>query len=405
MADITLYGAPWCPDCKRSKQFLSEQRIAFDWVDIDQNPEGARFVQEKNNGAQIIPTIVFGDGSFLAEPTNAELAQKLGLKLEAERHFYELVIVGGGPAALTASIYAAREGIESLIVERSAIGGQAGVTERIDNYPGFPEGIGGAELASRIRQQAERYGVEMLQAVEVTGLARVKGEDAIEVEASQGGHYDGRAVIIATGSSYRRLGVPGEDDLIGAGIHFCATCDGPFYKGAKEVLVIGGGNSGVEEGLFLSQFAEMVRVVEHSPELKASALLQEKIRDHPQFEIHTNTDVTEFVKGPDGKLGAVRALDRGTGEELEWNPAGAFVFIGLDPNTAFLRGAVELDRWGFVRTDRTFETSMHGVFAAGDVRAGSTKQLGAAIGEGVTALLMVRAHLEHMGDIPEHIPD
>src|SRR5438309_3890027 len=164
MADITVYGAPWCPDCRRSKQFLSEQRIAFDWVDIDQNPDGARFVQEKNDGAQIIPTIVFGDGSFLAEPSNADIAGKLGLKLEAERHFYELVIVGGGPAALTAAIYAAREGIEPLIIERSAIGGQAGVTERIDNYPGVPEGIGGAEPAPRVRQQAERDAAAPLSA-------------------------------------------------------------------------------------------------------------------------------------------------------------------------------------------------------------------------------------------------
>ena len=307
-------------------------------------------------------------------------------------------------SSTTASIYAAREGIDTLIVERSAIGGQAGVTERIDNYPGFPEGIGGAELADRIRQQADRYGVEMLSAVEVGGIGPVKDEDTIEVRTSQGEHYDGRAVIIATGSSYRRLGVPGEDDLIGAGIHFCATCDGPFYRGAEEVLVIGGGNSGVEEGLFLSQFADRVRVVEHNPELKASALLQERIRRDPKFEIHTNTDVREFVKGDDGKLAAVRGVDRATGAEVEWHPAGAFVFIGLDPNTAFLKGSVELDQWGFVRTDRTFETSMHGVFAAGDVRAGSTKQLGAAIGEGVTALLMVRAHLEQVGDVPEHIP-
>ena len=178
MADITVYGAPWCPDCRRSKQFLLEQRIGFDWVDIDANPDGARFVQEKNNGAQIIPTITFADGSFLAEPSNAELAQKLGLKLEAERHFYELLIVGGGPAALTSAIYAAREGIEPLIIERSAIGGQAGVTERIDNYPGFPEGIGGAELAARIKQQAERYGVEMLSAVEVSGL-RAADQDGL----------------------------------------------------------------------------------------------------------------------------------------------------------------------------------------------------------------------------------
>jgi thioredoxin reductase (NADPH) len=403
MADITVYGAPWCPDCRRSKQFLLEQRIGFDWVDIDANPDGARFVQEKNNGAQIIPTITFADGSFLAEPSNAELAQKLGLKLEAERHFYELLIVGGGPAALTSAIYAAREGIEPLIIERSAIGGQAGVTERIDNYPGFPEGIGGAELASRIRQQAERYSVEMLSAVEVTGLGRVKDEDAIEVRTGQGEHYDGRAVIVATGSSYRRLGVPGEGDLIGAGIHFCATCDGPFYRGSKEVMVIGGGNSGVEEGLFLSQFAERVRLVEFGEELKASQLLQEKIRTHPQFQIHTNTQVTEFVKGDNGKLAAVKARDRGTGEELEWHPAGAFVFIGLDPNTEFLKGVVDLDRWGFIVTDPMFETSMHGVFAAGDVRAGSTKQLASAIGEGVTALLMVRQHLERVGDVAEHI--
>src|SRR2546421_4408399 len=241
----------------------------------------------------------------------------------------------------------------------------------------------------------------MLSAVEVTGLGRVKDEDAIEVRTGQGEHYDGRAVIVATGSSYRRLGVPGEDDLIGAGIHFCATCDGPFYKGAKEVMVIGGGNSGVEEGLFLSQFAERVRLVEFGEELKASQLLQEKIRTHPQFQIHTNMQVTEFVKGDNGKLAAVKARDRGTGEELEWHPAGAFVFIGLDPNTEFLKGVVDLDRWGFIVTDPMFETSMHGVFAAGDVRAGSTKQLASAIGEGVTALLMVRQHLERVGDVAE----
>jgi thioredoxin reductase (NADPH) len=156
--------------------------------------------------------------------------------------------------------------------------------------------------------------------------------------------------------------------------------------------------------LFLSQFADRVRVVEFNPELKASQLLQEKIRRDPRFEIHANTQVTEFVKGENGKLAAVRGVDRASGEELEWHPAGAFVFVGLDPNTQFLRDEMQLDQWGFVRTDRTFETSMHGVFAAGDVRAGSTKQLGAAIGEGITALLMVRAHLEQMGDVPEHVP-
>ena len=152
-ANITVYGAPWCPDCRRSKQFLGEMRIAYDWIDIDQDPTGADEVRAKNDGKQIIPTITFEDGSFLVEPTNDELARKLNLTLKAERSYYDLIIVGGGPAGLTAAIYAAREGIDSLVLEKSALGGQAGVTERIDNYPGFPQGVGGAELAELIIQQ------------------------------------------------------------------------------------------------------------------------------------------------------------------------------------------------------------------------------------------------------------
>jgi thioredoxin reductase (NADPH) len=207
------------------------------------------------------------------------------------------------------------------------------------------------------------------------------------------------SVLIATGSSYRRLGVPGEDELIGAGVHFCATCDGPFYKGADELLVIGGGNSGLEEGMFLSQFAERIRIVEFAPELKASRLLQDKVRADPRFAVHTNTEVVELKGAP--KLEEVVARDRATGQELRWRPKAAFVFIGLDPNTAFLRGTVDLDRWGFVVADR-YQTSMAGVFCAGDVRAGSTKQLGAAVGEGIAALLEVRRHLEQHRQIAAH---
>jgi thioredoxin reductase (NADPH) len=397
MADVTVYGAPWCPDCRRSKKFLGEQRVPYDWVDIDQDPDGASFVREKNEGKQIIPTIVFPDGSFLVEPSNAELAQKLELKLKAGRSYYDLLIVGGGPAGLTTAIYAAREGIECLVIEKSALGGQAGSTERIENYPGFPEGVGGAELAEKIIAQARRYGVEMLQAVGVSDLRRM--HDFLILTTDQGDEYCGRAAIVATGSSYRRLGVPGEGELIGAGIHFCATCDGPFYRGAEEIMVIGGGNSGVEEGLFLSQFADRIRVIEFAPELKASSLLQEQIRRDPKFEIHTNTEVVEFRKGEGGKLGSVVVRDRESGEIREFNPAGVFVFIGLDPNTDFLKGTVDLDQWGFVVTDDTFQTSIPGVYAAGDVRAGSTKQLASATGEGVTALLMVRQHLERVGDL------
>jgi thioredoxin reductase (NADPH) len=275
------------------------------------------------------------------------------------------------------------------------------VTERIDNYPGFPDGVAGRELAERFIAQARRYGVELLSAVGVEDVWRQ--DNYVCVRTGQGDEYRGIAAIVATGSSYRRLGVPGEDDLIGAGIHFCATCDGPFYRGAKELMVIGGGNSGAEEGLFLTQFADKVTLVEFAPELKASSLLQEKIRDHPQFEIHTNTAVTGFRAGSGHHVEVVLAKDRGTGEVLEFHPQGVFVFIGLDPNSGFLKGKVELDRWGFVITDDRFQTSMPGVFAAGDVRQGSTKQLASAVGEGVTALLMVRQHLQNVGDVAERV--
>ena len=400
MAAITVYGAPWCPDCKRSKKFLAEHRVAYQWVDIDEDAKGLRFVEELQKGGRTIPTIVFPEGDHLLEPTDSELARRLGLKLEADRAAYDLAILGGGPAGLAASIYAAREGITSLVVDRSALGGQAGVTERVDNYPGFPEGIRGAELAERFVAQARRYGVEMLAAVAVEGLE--PDVDGTVVRLSGGQRVCAQAVLVATGSSYRRLGVPGEAELIGAGVHFCATCDGPFYKGAEELLVVGGGNSGLEEGMFLRQFADRIRIVESAPELRASRLLQDKVRSDPRFVIHTNTQVIELKGAP--KLQEVVARDRQTGEELRWHPKGAFIFIGLDPNTEFLKGTLELDPWGFVVTDG-YATSMPGVFCAGDVRAGSTKQLGAAVGDGIAALLEVRRHLEKARQLARHTSD
>jgi len=399
MADVKVYGAPWCPDCRRSKQFLGEQRVPYDWIDIDQDPAGAELVKQKNNGKQIIPTIIFADGSFLAEPSNDELARKLGLSMRAERTYYDLIIVGGGPTGLTTAIYAAREGIDTLVIEKSALGGQAGITERIDNYPGFPEGIGGAELMERFVQQARRYEVELLSAVGVKSITPQAAH--LEVETDGGDSYCARAVVVATGSTYRRLGVPGEDDLIGAGIHFCATCDGPFYRGSKELMVIGGGNSGAEEGLFLAEFTDRVTLLEFGPELRASALLQEKIRSDPKFNILTNTQVTEF-QAENGKLKRVLAKNRESGETLEFTPAAAFVFIGLTPNSDLLKGTVELDQSGFVQADASMQTSLPGVFAAGDVRAGSTKQLAAATGEGAAVLIMVRQYLRKVGDVPAH---
>ena len=388
-ASITVYGAPWCPDCKRSKQFLGEQRIAYQWVDIDEDEEGRRRVQEVNNGRQIIPTIVFQDGSILVEPTNAELATKLGISPKAKREFYDLIVVGGGPAGLSAALYAAREGIETLIIERSGVGGQAGTTERIENYPGFAQGVGGAELADAMRAHAERFDVEILLAQAVTGIS-VQGDYKM-LATESGDEYCARAVLLTPGATYRRLNVPGEEDLIGAGIHFCATCDGPFYKG-QDLVVVGGGNSGVEEGLFLTKFANKVTVLEVRDRLGASQILQEKAASHPQIEIRLSTTVEEF-KG-NGKLSSVVVKDVNTGEIEELRPGAVFIFIGLLPNTDFLRGTVDLDQWRSITTGPTLETSLEGVYAAGDARSGSTKQVASAVGEGATAALMIRQYLE-----------
>ncbi len=404
MADITVYGAPWCPDCKRAKRFLAEQRVPYDWVDIDESAAGMGIVEELQGGGRTIPTIVFGDGSHLLEPTNEDLARKLGLHLEAKRRSYDLAIVGGGPAGLSAAIYAAREGIDCLIVERSGLGGQAGVTERIDNYPGFPEGVGGGDLAERFIAQARRYDVELLSAVSVIGLDLDKIEAGdVCLHLASGQEVSAHAALIATGSSYRRLGVPGEDDLIGAGVHFCATCDGPFYRGADELLVIGGGNSALEEGMYLTKFAKRVRVVQRDAQLTASRLLQDKVNNDPKFVVHLNTEIVE-LRGK-GKLEAVVVRDRATGEEQTFTPQAAFVFIGLDPNTEFLRGSVDLDARGFVDDKGGFRTSLPGVFCAGDVRRGSTKQLGSAVGDGIAALLAVREYLEQHHQLAAHPED
>ena len=399
---IKVYGASWCPDCRRAKRFLGDQRVPFEWHDIEVDPDGVKIVQERNNGNNVIPTIIFPDGSHLAEPSNEELAEKIGLERMAMMHVYDVIIIGGGPAGLTTSIYAARESLQTLVIDSKGLGGQAGVTERLDNYPGFPDGIGGAELADRIVLQAQRYGVEMLQAVSVTSITG--DHEEIDVETATGDHYHARAALIATGSSYRRTEAPGEEDLIGAGIHFCATCDGPFYKDAKELLVLGGGNSGLEEGLFLTQFVDKVTIVERGDRLRANKLLQDKVMMHKQMEVLLNHQVVEFRPKDDGsgKLGSVILKDATTGETTELHPAGCFVFIGLDPNTEFIKGQVDLDDRGLISTNMGLMTSMSGVFAAGDVRSGSTKQLASAVGEGAAAAIGIRQYLESLEDMVVH---
>ena len=387
--NIKLYGTNWCSDCKRSKKFLGEQRVHYDFINIEEDAEGQAYVQKVQNGGMSIPTIDFEDGSILIEPSNAELAAKLGLETKAKCEFYDLIVVGGGPTALTAAIYAARDGFDVLVIERSGLGGQAGITERLDNYPGFPEGVTGSEFAERIIDQAKRFGVELLSAQNVVRVGN--DEDAHYVETDSGHGYRSNAVLIATGSTYKRLRVPGEEDFIGAGVHFCATCDGPFYKG-REVVVIGGGNSAVEEAAFLTRFCPKVTILVRGSELTASKVAVDKANDSPGIEIRFNTVVAEF-KGKNNRMDTIVVKNTETGETEEMHPAGVFVFVGLSPNSKPFKDIAKVDAQGFIMTGIDFQTSTEGIFAAGDVRSGSTKQLVSAAGEGAAAALAIREHL------------
>ncbi len=299
------------------------------------------------------------------------------------------VIIGAGPSALTAAIYTTREDIDTTLYEKGVIGGLAAITDKVDNYPGFADGIEGMRLASELQAQAERFGAE-IEFGEVTKLAK-KGDD-IELMID-GEQVLADAVLIATGSSYKKTGVPGEDEFYGKGVHYCATCDGAFYRD-KKIAVIGGGNSAVQEAIFLTRFASHIDLLVRST-VKASDVLQKELQkfvDAGKITIHLGAVPVEITSS-EGKVSGVK-IDQ-DGELKQIKSDGVFVFIGLSPNTGFLADSdVELDEQGLIKTDLRMATNVPGVFASGDVRSGATMQIASAVGEGASAALAVREYLE-----------
>jgi thioredoxin reductase (NADPH) len=390
MDKVLLYGASWCRRSRAVSEILGEGSVPFTLIDPDLNPEVLPDLMRLTKGRAVVPVVKLPDGRVLVEPCDSELAEALGITLRPEETAFDVAILGGGPAGLTAAIYCSREAISTVVFEKGMPGGQAALTALVENYPGFPEPINGFDLTERMSAQAARFGTQMKTGEEVTGV-KTKGT-LFRIETAAGGYF-ARSLILATGAVFRRLGVPGEDKLLGRGVSFCATCDAPFYKG-KPVVVVGGGNSAFQETLHLAHYASKITIIELGPTLGAAPVLVERVKALSTVDILLSHRVTSIL-GEEGVTG-VCVADSITGEEHTFPCEGVFVFIGQTPNTAFLKGFVELDSSGFIRANpANLATSVPGVFAAGDARSGSNKQISAATGEGTVASFMVSKYLDN----------
>ena len=308
----------------------------------------------------------------------------------ADREIHDVVMIGAGPTSLTAAIYTTREDIDTVLYERGVVGGLAAVTDWIDNYPGFPKGISGLDFADGLHEQAKRFGAD-IRLGEVTDIA---DEGELKKLVTTDGDVYAKAVLIATGSDYKKLGIPGEQEYFARGVHYCATCDGAFYR-EKNLVVVGGGNSAVQESLFLTKFATHIDLLVRGDKLRASDILQQELEKHTdKITVYYNT-TTDEILAENNVVNKVVGTDKTTGKKVEFPTNGVFVFVGLLPNTQFLKNSgIELDSIGMIKTNGLLETNIKGVFAAGDVRSGATMQIASATGEGATAALMIRKYLE-----------
>ena len=411
--NVIVYGANWCSDCKRTKKYLGEHRIHYTWKNIEEESEEGKnaytFVIDANQRVtgkpkRKIPVVVLREDDkeeIFIEPSNVELATRLGLSEHGTKEYYHAVIIGGGPAGLTSALYLARDGYDVIVIERSTIGGQAFVTNKLDNFPGFPDGISGDQFASNLKSQVQRFGVEFCTPEYVVDVKPCHpGIGSFEkctfkiVETNTGRQYTTSSVVIATGSAYRELTVEGSSELLGIAVHYCATCDGAFYKD-KEIFVVGGGNSAYEETIWLVEkfVKKATMIIRNEP--KADLTLQEKMEKfvaNGKVEIWENSSI-EKLQG-NNKLEKVIVKHTDRNEEKEYNPDGIFVFIGLTPNTKFMRGKIKMDALGFIETGPSLQTSERGIYCAGDCRKDSQKQAVIASGEGASAALSIKEYLK-----------
>ena len=407
---IRVIGHRWSPQAHQIKDFLARNQVPYRWLDIETDKEAQRLAKSVSSNGVPLPLVVLPDGSHLTQPTNTELAERIGLRTRAEMPFYDLIIVGGGPAGLAAAVYGASEGLGTLLIEREAPGGQAGMSSRIENYLGFPVGLSGGDLARRAVAQAVRFGAEILTPQEVAGV-RVENSYRV-VKLADGTELNSHALLIATGVSYRMLDVPGADALAGAGVYYGAAITEAIACQDKDVFIVGGGNSAGQAAMYLSKYASHVTILVRGESLSAtmSQYLIDQIKSSKNISVRPRTRVVGI--GGQTSLETITFANSATEEVLSAPAAALFVFIGAVPRTDWVAGLVERDEHGFILTgpdlirdgrlprrwalDRApywLEASVPGVFVAGDVRYHSIKRIASAVGEGSMAVQFVHEYL------------